>query len=401
MPPHNDSSTSSSDDEDDLMIDPAAEAQLRVASKRASQSSSARRGDDSPRTIAKAVIAGTIPLPAQSMLAVTLKPADCPSRIAKFDKLYNFRDVGGIGTTDGKVVRTGLIFRSSRPDHATEGDLNLLSKVHGVRTIIDLRSPDESAARKGAPVALIDRMYKSEVMTVDDGKRRELAQEAVGATSIKRASRGHHGSATDATAADVNTLRRIRVKFLGSNFMKNVVWKSMPWYAKIAFILLVIIDKIFHTHYSKLLAVHFVVKPRGIRGQYRDFLDHCKSEIVVVLRLIADPKVQPVLIHCAHGKDRTGVVLALTLSILGVPETDISLEYGLTETGLGVIQHRVVKEIKSIGLTEEFAHALPDTMRHTLAYVRENYGSVRQYLIEAGFTDEEQEAMRGLCLING
>jgi protein-tyrosine phosphatase len=41
--------------------------------------------------------------------------------------------------------------------------------------------------------------------------------------------------------------------------------------------------------------------------------------------------------HCASGKDRTGMVAALVLTLLGVPEDDIATDFALTElatTGL-------------------------------------------------------------------
>ena len=38
----------------------------------------------------------------------------------------------------------------------------------------------------------------------------------------------------------------------------------------------------------------------------------------------------PVVVHCMAGKDRTGVVCALTLSLLGVSDDDIAADYALT-----------------------------------------------------------------------
>ena len=49
-----------------------------------------------------------------------------------------------------------------------------------------------------------------------------------------------------------------------------------------------------------------------------------------VLRLIASPSNAPLAFHCAAGKDRTGVVAALTLSLLGVADRDIADDYALS-----------------------------------------------------------------------
>lgn len=52
----------------------------------------------------------------------------------------NFRDVGGQPTTDGRRVRTGLLFRSGQLDQA--GDDEALAGL-GLRTVFDLRGHDE------------------------------------------------------------------------------------------------------------------------------------------------------------------------------------------------------------------------------------------------------------------
>lgn len=55
---------------------------------------------------------------------------------------YNFRDLGGIGTTDGKYVKWGKIFRSDDLHNLTDDDLNYLSSIPLV-SIVDFRSSDE------------------------------------------------------------------------------------------------------------------------------------------------------------------------------------------------------------------------------------------------------------------
>jgi len=42
----------------------------------------------------------------------------------------------------------------------------------------------------------------------------------------------------------------------------------------------------------------------------------------------------PLIIHCTAGKDRTGVICALILSLCGVDDEVIASEYALTEIGL-------------------------------------------------------------------
>lgn len=57
---------------------------------------------------------------------------------------YNFRDLGGFRTQDGKYTQWGKIFRSDDLNHLTDEDLNYLASIPLV-TIVDFRSPKEIA----------------------------------------------------------------------------------------------------------------------------------------------------------------------------------------------------------------------------------------------------------------
>jgi protein-tyrosine phosphatase len=58
----------------------------------------------------------------------------------------NFRDLGGVVVADGRQVRTGLVYRSGVLDRLDDDDVDALAAL-GVRTIVDVRSDDEVAAR--------------------------------------------------------------------------------------------------------------------------------------------------------------------------------------------------------------------------------------------------------------
>ncbi len=49
-----------------------------------------------------------------------------------------------------------------------------------------------------------------------------------------------------------------------------------------------------------------------------------------VLETVTDPDRHPVLFHCTAGKDRTGVVAAVLLRLLGVPDDQIAADYLLS-----------------------------------------------------------------------
>lgn len=56
----------------------------------------------------------------------------------------NFRDVGGLPTTDGRTVRHGVLFRSGHLAHATEQDAAFLAGL-GLHTVFDFRNRDDIA----------------------------------------------------------------------------------------------------------------------------------------------------------------------------------------------------------------------------------------------------------------
>ncbi len=67
---------------------------------------------------------------------------DIGDRLVPFETCFNFRDIGGYETVDGRRVRWGSVFRSDTLHRLTTADLELASEI-GIRTVIDLRSRGE------------------------------------------------------------------------------------------------------------------------------------------------------------------------------------------------------------------------------------------------------------------
>src|SRR5690606_33103037 len=68
------------------------------------------------------------------------------SSTIQFEKLHNFRDIGGFLTEDGKLMKRGLYFRS---DSLHSFSINDINKIQGfqIKSIIDLRTPNERAKK--------------------------------------------------------------------------------------------------------------------------------------------------------------------------------------------------------------------------------------------------------------
>lgn len=65
-------------------------------------------------------------------------------RIVPFSGVFNFRDLGGYPTDDGRTTRWGRLYRSDALHHITPDDLEHFRNL-GVASIVDLRNPDEVA----------------------------------------------------------------------------------------------------------------------------------------------------------------------------------------------------------------------------------------------------------------
>lgn len=116
-----------------------------------------------------------------------------------------------------------------------------------------------------------------------------------------------------------------------------------------------------------------------------------------VLELCADRTRHPVAFYCTAGKDRTGIIAAIILAVLGVPDEDIVEDYSLSANVYAEMNdHKaMVGALSQRNLNPKtFLGAPRQVMLDTLVDVRENYGSVKGYLDWIGFGAESQENLR-------
>ncbi len=70
-------------------------------------------------------------------------PTKDEHRFIKFRGISNFRDLGGLPAADGRVIRSGVLFRSGHLANSTPGDIRKLSSL-GIQKVIDFRSEQET-----------------------------------------------------------------------------------------------------------------------------------------------------------------------------------------------------------------------------------------------------------------
>ncbi|PKM48739.1 MAG: protein-tyrosine-phosphatase [Firmicutes bacterium HGW-Firmicutes-6] len=106
-----------------------------------------------------------------------------------------------------------------------------------------------------------------------------------------------------------------------------------------------------------------------------------------VLKYLTESSEYPILYHCTNGKDRTGFMTYLILSILGVPEDVILSDYTLTNLTFDE-SYNLLGNIMSeeLGIENyhlwEFYGVKPDWLKISMDYVNTNFGNVETYLME-------------------
>lgn len=139
--------------------------------------------------------------------------------------------------------------------------------------------------------------------------------------------------------------------------------------------------------------------PDDLKSVYDHMVDECGAVLAVAVGHVAAPDAQPVLVHCSAGKDRTGVVVAVVLSLLGVPDAVIAEDYHLTSAYLAEEFTQAVEQLQaSTGLGQRLnGQALacpPELILATLERMRAAHGSVEGYLLTHGLTAEQIAELR-------
>lgn len=98
--------------------------------------------------------------------------------------------------------------------------------------------------------------------------------------------------------------------------------------------------------------------PRPSREQTADYLYGVLTQAnppcwPTLLELLADISHEPFLLACHCGKDRTGMAVAATLSLLGVPNDEIAEEYACSATDLVAHVDRFADKWQGRGHTRE------------------------------------------------
>lgn len=136
--------------------------------------------------------------------------------------------------------------------------------------------------------------------------------------------------------------------------------------------------------------------PELLRYTYKKVMIDGNAELFgAIFRRLAQANNLPTIIHCTAGKDRAGLAAALLLSALGVADEIVIADYTLSNyafTSFRKYAAKVVKPFAFFGITGDDLYPLliadAQNLKDTLAYLRQNHGSVRDYLNNMAGIDE-------------
>jgi protein-tyrosine phosphatase len=126
------------------------------------------------------------------------------------------------------------------------------------------------------------------------------------------------------------------------------------------------------------------------RTTYLETLKRFSRNFAAAVDAVAGAPEGAVVVHCAGGVDRTGLVSALILRLVGVGREEIAADYALSgdnwapfmEDWIGAAETEQERELRRL-LTVVPAEA----MAGTLELLEAEHGSVRGYLREAGVSE--------------
>lgn len=133
---------------------------------------------------------------------------------------------------------------------------------------------------------------------------------------------------------------------------------------------------------------------------YLKYLENRPDSLVAALRAIAEPDGATV-VHCAAGKDRTGVVVALALTVAGVDPEVIAADYAHTQSQIAaIVGHLARSDLYGfeVAKPEDIPPASAAVMKGVLEAIDTEHGGVLAWLAEHGWTDADTERLRTTLL---
>jgi len=254
----------------------------------------------------------------------------------ELDGLANLRDVGGLPTVNGGTVLGGRLLRSDNLQSLTPDDVERLLEL-GLTDVVDLRSDYEAEHEGPGP----------------------LVGSGVKITQLSLFREWRAGVGDDKPDVRPEVLPE----------------EALPW-----------VDLEPSVDLDNRAAAH-----------YLSYVLDRPDSILAALRTVATAP-GAALVHCAAGKDRTGTLVALALSLVGVDRDAIVADYAASSDRVEAVVARLMASATYVDNLRdrpiETHLSRPETMIDFLKHVDSAYGGVEPLLVGLGWTAEETQALR-------
>jgi protein-tyrosine phosphatase len=128
----------------------------------------------------------------------------------------------------------------------------------------------------------------------------------------------------------------------------------------------------------------------SLSSKYNIILDDCQNQINAIIEAIADSNPGCTIIHCSAGKDRTGLITALLLSLANVDGETIAEDYSLSEVLLieriQEWRRQALEAGRDMNLVERDIGSKRETMLETLEYLHKRWSNIDTYLEQCGIS---------------
>ncbi|CAM9735002.1 unnamed protein product [Ascophyllum nodosum] len=308
----------------------------------------------------------------------------------------NIRDLGSIA---GSGIQRGRVFRTGHLSDATESDAAALRDVTGLRTMVDLRS----ATELGKDCSIDGYVYNGFVNIGDGGAVWD------GSTPSDEAAVGGRRDCGDGRREETkgsNThcgRRRYFVSLIDEDVYKKGVFQRLRRRHKAVVMALAPAALVSRRVTKKARGIFLrEINAGGLILLNELLLQYSGKGISHVLRLLATRERHPIALYCTAGKDRTGLIIALVLATLGVPDEAIVDDYARSESAYKELgdQDAMVGALAQEDLDPDIFLGAPRyVMEHILRFIRERYGSVEGYLDSIGFDAGWRQRLRDALLV--
>jgi protein-tyrosine phosphatase len=145
--------------------------------------------------------------------------------------------------------------------------------------------------------------------------------------------------------------------------------------------------------------------PGTLLELYREVLELRGAQLASAVRVLCEPRALPAIVFCSAGKDRTGLVLALALSAVGVLDDEIAADYGRSEEAMrGAFRATLEQRARAAGISEQALAvklgAPRALMCELLEWLREEHGGALRYLERHGLGETELAALRSRLIVS-